>query len=109
MMRTRPLELLTACLLASVLLGGGALSQPGQLRAENNMEKAGPTLAASAVVQAALDLADEGKLRDAQVLLGPLNEPLLESYLLWRAAVADSEEPSFSDLSAFLARHPGWP
>ena len=109
MMRTRPLQLLTACLLASFLLGGGALSPPGQLRAENNMEEKGPTLAASAVVQAALDLADEGKLRDAQVLLGPLNEPLLESYLLWRAAVADSEEPSFSELSAFLARHPGWP
>ncbi len=96
-----PLLLQSLVLLIPLLLGAppaAATQQPAE-----------PTVAASAVVQAALDLADEGKLADARALITPLGEPLLEDYLIWRTAVADSEEPSFADIAGFLNRNPGWP
>ena len=93
--------------LLAALLSLGLLS-PLAMQASANSEGQ-PAAVTKTVVATALDLADEGKLRQAQVLIAPLGEELLGSYLIWRAAVADSDEPSFAELAAFLDAHPDWP
>ncbi|WP_455373201.1 lytic transglycosylase domain-containing protein [Limibacillus halophilus] len=104
-MRRRAAPTLALALFLSLGFSAQTLAQSAAQNGNSSL----PGPVAGTIVSSALDLADEGRLRDAQILIAPMKDPLLEAYLVWRVAVADSDEPSFEQLSSFLNDHPGWP
>ncbi len=72
-------------------------------------EPAAPTVAQGTAVKDALKAAESGRWDDAYRLAGQSRDEAAMTLLRWLELIDPQRQPSFADLTAFMAANPTWP